>query len=165
MEPNITTIDYNAVLVDLKKKRDELNKAISGIEVMLGISSSATAPAGITAQSNLPVHIQEDTFFGMSIVEAAAKYLAMKKKTQTTKQIAEALEAGGLQNQSGNFGNTVGSVLNRNADSSSPTFVNISRGTWGLASWYGGRRAKSKNGDNGNGNGKQDENQDVSDLV
>jgi hypothetical protein len=80
----------------------------------------------------------------MSIAEAAKKFLVMKKRMQTTQDIADALEKGGMTHTSGNWGNTVGSVLNRNND-----FVRIKRGTWGLVSWYPGRKRtdKPKDGD------------------
>jgi len=169
MEPNNTAIDYNAVLADLKKKRDELDKAIAGIEVIIGLAPNSGVQAAQPQPSlaaNAP--IPEDAFFGMSIVEAANKYLQIKKKPQTTKQIAEALEAGGLTNQSGNFGNTVGSVLNRNVASANPIFANISRGTWGLSSWYGNRRPKTKNGNgskSGDGESSQDSASDDVDVL
>lgn len=143
METDIPAIDYNAVLVDLRKKRDEIDKAICGIEIILGLTPSASPTSTPQAHSN---HIAEDAFFGLSIAEAAKKFLNIKKKPQTTKQIAEALTAGGLQNASGNFGNSVGSVLNRNAATATSTFVNVSRGTWGLRSWYPNYRPKTAKG-------------------
>ena len=83
--------------------------------------------------------IEPDSFFGMSILDAAKKFLAMKKKPQTTADVATALEQGGMTHSSGNWGNTVGSVLNR-SDASGGEIVKVKRGIWGLAAWYPGRK-------------------------
>lgn len=156
METNngVQIIDYNVVLADLKRKRDELNAAIAGIEAMLlGAGAPIATPAGA---SPTPTTIGPDTFFGMSIAQAAQKYLNMKKRPQTAPEIAAALIEGGLQNQSGKFPNTVGSVLNRNSEGDAPTFVKVSRGTFALRTWYPNYRPKAKGekDDDGNKDGK-----------
>ena len=137
-----TEIDYSAVLADLKRRRDELDKAIVGIEAIIGfgpMGGNGTAQSAMSIDPAQP--IPTDAFFGLSIVDAVKKFLNMRKRPQSTIDIAAALEAGGLVNQSGEFGNTVGSVLNRNAKSDNPVVIKVSRGMWGLKSWYG---AKSK---------------------
>jgi len=139
-----TPIDYNAVLADLRKKREEIDRAIAGIEIVLGLApSSASASVATTHGHSASGDLGEDAFFGMSIAEAAKKYLQFKKKPQTTQVIAAALKAHGLQNASESFSNTVGSVINRNADpSNNPTFVRVGRATWGLKSWYPNHKPK-----------------------
>jgi len=139
-------VDYKVVLADLKRKRDDLDKAIAGIETILGLSVSV-AISGVAATAEVgTAEVKSDSFFGMSIVQAAQKYLGMMKKPMGTPEISEALAKGGLLNQSENFGNTVGSVLARNAENENGTICRVSRGTWGLRAWYPNFRFKAKNG-------------------
>lgn len=144
-------IDYQAVLADLKKKRDDLDKAITGIETMLGVViTPGTGSLSFTGQTPA-AEIAPDSFFGMNISTAVQKYLGMQKRPKTTSEIAEALEAGGLPHQSDNFGNTVGSVLTRNAEGATPIFVKVKRGTWALRSWYPNWRPKAKDDETASG--------------
>ncbi|HEX3551640.1 MAG TPA: hypothetical protein VIA62_00245, partial [Thermoanaerobaculia bacterium] len=87
-----TSIDYAAVLDDLRAKRDELNTAIAAIERLVGGSalSPSLAVNGETAASTTggaeePVSmaeskIREDSFFGLSVTGATKKYLMMVKR-------------------------------------------------------------------------------------
>ena len=59
--------------------------------------------------------IPDDAFFGLSIGEAAKKYLMMVKKKQSVREIADALDRGGLPHTSSNFVATVGTMMNRTA--------------------------------------------------
>jgi hypothetical protein len=133
-------IDYNVVLNDLRAKRDKLDAAIVGIETMLGIKAQThndeqptKAPLGST--------VSPGDFLGMTIVDAAIKYLTSKRQNQKTEEIADALKLGGMV-AAGNFVNTVGSVLNRNY-SQGGEIVRVGRAQWGLASWHPRLRKKS----------------------
>lgn len=140
MDADKPGIDYAAVLADLKAKRADLDAAIAGIERMIGVAPSFANV--IFGEVNTSSDVQSDSFFGMSIADASKKFLGMKRKPQTTQDIADALEAGGMTHTSGNWGNTVGSVLNR-IDASGGDIVRVKRGTWGLASWYPGRKRQA----------------------
>lgn len=138
-------IDYQAVVADLKRRRDDLDRVITGIEQLLGFlaipgGADAVAMSTLAASPPMPpkdaTNIREDTFFGMNIVSASQKYLEMRKKPATPVEIANALAQGGLTSQSERLHNTVNSVLNRNFHSTSPIFAKVKRGTWGLRSWY-----------------------------
>ena len=135
------SVDYVAVLADLKAKREAIDKTIAGVEQMLG-----QAPSGMV--STIPVgaseDIKDDSFFGMSIAEATKKLLSMKKKPLSTQDIADILIRGGMTHSSEKFANTVGAGLNR-LDKNDGGIVNISRGKWGLAEWYPGKRKNKKN--------------------
>lgn len=146
------TVDYVAVLADLEAKRSQIDAAIAGISVMLG---QAAPPASIGAQGaagnsgGATAEIQPDSFFSLSIPDAAKKYLGMRKRTATTPEIVEALRRGGQQNAgSENYSITVGTVLNR-AYTNGTGIVRVSRGTWGLAEWYPNkpRKPASKSAD------------------
>src|SRR5258706_11942734 len=142
MADNDLSINYESVLEDLKAKREKIDAAIRGIESMLGLSSSGPGtPGGSTHHGQ---DVESDSFFGMSIPDAARKYLGMKRKPQSTQDIAGALDRGGLTHQSENFGNTVGSILHR-MEGAGGDVVRVGRGTWGLASWYPGRRKRNAN--------------------
>lgn len=144
MADNDFPINYETVLADLKAKRDKLDAAISGIETMLGITSTAQA-GGQQASAEKANHtVESDTFFRMSIPDAARKYLNMMKKPQTTQQIADALERGGMLHSSKDFTNGVGSILTR-LDKAGGDIVKTGRATFGLAAWYPGGKPR-KNG-------------------
>lgn len=143
---NDKTVDYEAVLADLIARRDKLNSAISGIESMLGIASSPTTSNRNVDHKNDSI-IQEDSFFGMTVLEAAKKYLAMGKKPMPVSSITDALKQGGYLFQTGNPLNTVQAVLSR-SHSNSGDVVRVSKGTFGLAEWYSNRaKRKKSNGD------------------
>jgi hypothetical protein len=132
-----TGVDYASFLADLRAKRDALDKAISAIEQLTGQTASSGSGGAVSED------IRDDSFFQMSIPEAAKKLLAMKKKALTTQEIAEHLKLGGMTHTSENFANTVGSVLNR-VYKNEGGIVNISRGKWGLSGWYPNRKKKKK---------------------
>lgn len=158
MPDNDLNINYEAVLEDLRAKRDRLDAAIRGIETILGLQSSGVAlPVASGPSAPASQEVEPDSFFGMSIPDAIRKYLGMKKKPQSTQEIANALDRGGLTHQSENFGNTVGSILHR-IDNSGGDIVRVGRGTWGLATWYPGARRKRPNG------GKSEPQKDESDT-
>lgn len=143
MEPN-QGIDYNAVLAELEKKRDDLDKAIVGIKILMGLPTAApgggaSPPAPAANEADLDSH----AFFGMSIPIAAQKYLTIRRKPATAVEMAKALIDGGFPSQSDKFANTVTTAMYRNRD----TFVKVKRGTWGLKAWYPNYRAKDDKGE------------------
>lgn len=152
MEPNGQApagIDYKAVLADLIAKRDVLNQSIAGISALLGQPTDAMTKVGPTAN---PVAtgsgrtettcIRDHDFFGMGVAEAAAKFLGMTKKPQSTQEILEALNAGGLTHSSKNFYNTVYTSLKRREEQDGD-IIQVNK-KWGLAAWFPGYRKKNK---------------------
>ena len=152
MADNDLNVNYEAVLADLRAKRDKLDAAIAGIEAMLGIAGTTSGNAAISVSATGSISssiVESDSFFGMSIPDAARKLLSMRKRPQTTQEITDALDVGGLTHQSGDFANTVGSVLNRLGKSDGGV-VKLGRAKWGLAAWYPSakrRKLPGKNGD------------------
>lgn len=142
-------IDYEAVLADLIRKRDALNAAIAAIEQMTGHPDSANVTKSGGKKSE-PTEVRSDTFFGMKFPEAAKVYLAIAKKPQSVKEIADALERGGITHQSSNFVNTMYTTLKREDDRGGD-IIKVGK-SWGLAAWYPGRvRKKVKAEDEGTG--------------
>jgi hypothetical protein len=131
-------IDYTAVLGDLESKRSALDAAITAIRQVLAVGANVSAAGSVVARHVDPENLPSDVFFGLSVGEAAKKYLGLVKRKQTTRDIAEALERGGLPHTSTNFLNTVTTMLSRQARVDSE-LVKVGR-EWGLSGWYGNRR-------------------------
>jgi hypothetical protein len=140
---------YDAVLADLRAKRDQIDQAIAAIEGLRGGSASGSPQPPMVAQ-NAAVD-SPSAFLGMSIPEAAKKLLAARRQPLRNPEIATAFKSGGLILQSKEPANTIGSVLTRRA-SDVGDVVRVGRGTWGLKEWYPGRSfgkkdsAKPENG-------------------
>jgi hypothetical protein len=120
--------DYSAVLRDLKARRAKLDTAIEAIEQILGSGEIETAPGAST-------EIRSDTFYAMSIIEATKKFLAMDTRPKAANEIADALERGGLINESKNFTNTVYTSLRRE-DQKKGDIISLPDRKWGLTDRY-----------------------------
>lgn len=142
-------IDYDMVIADLEAKRDAAIEAIEGIQKVRAIYGqggmvNGTVPKGKFDPENLPTN----HFHGMNIPQAAVYLLETVKKPMNSRDIAEALEQGGLRHTSKNFMNTVNTALYRLALGDDPTVIKVGREGWGLRSWYPGwRRPKGKGED------------------
>jgi hypothetical protein len=101
-------IDYDVVLADLEAQRDAIEKAISGIRIML-----KARRRGVTGPGKQAEVIEPNAFTGMSIPVAIQKYMEFERKPRAIKDIAQALKAGGLESDSDTFTNTVSSALRR----------------------------------------------------
>jgi hypothetical protein len=153
----MATIDYDAVLEDLRAQRDELNAAISAIERLSrgrsssqgltgnGEPASVSPTSGMEEREREPIaapeskQIREDTFFGLSASAAARKYLTMVKRPALTQELVDALKKGGYLTNATNFYSNLYTTLKR-----SPEFTNLGKGKWGLAEWYPNRPRKKK---------------------
>lgn len=85
-----------------------------------------------------------DAYFGLSLVAATVKYLKLspERRPKTSREISDALIAGGFKTTSKDFYNTVFSVLNREDKNEGP--IAKVNNAWGLAEWYPHlRRAKA----------------------
>lgn len=140
-------IDYAEVLRDLEAKRSAIDNAISGIRAMVhaGANQSAGTDSALHAAAKVPFNgqIAPNAFFGKSIPEAAKMYLQMVQNKQTTKEIADALQRGGMETTSSKFDLTVAAGLNR-ASKAQKEVVKVRGGKWALAEWLG-RVAKQPN--------------------
>jgi hypothetical protein len=86
-------IDYAAVLADLERKRDELDRAIAAIRPFAGQgggSPEGGAPGGggpnSSGRGEAPRELRSDTFFNMKAPEAVRTYLAHAKRPQTVRE-------------------------------------------------------------------------------
>jgi hypothetical protein len=132
---------YEAVIVDLESKISTLQATVENLRnirsIVSQIAQSPMAANGPRATQNI-ADFGHDAFFGMTVGEAAKKYLKVVKKTVSIPVLVEALMAGGLKSASTNMRENVRSILGRH-----PDFVRIN-GEFGLAEWYPGRKAVSK---------------------
>lgn len=132
---------YEAVLADLRAKRDQLDQTIKFLE---GQRDGASTPTVANPSQN--VTVEGGAFLGLTIAEAAKKLLATRKTPLGNSDILAGLKAGGLPMQAANPLNIVGSVLYRRFTDVGD-IVRVRRGVWGLAEWYPNRSFKKKERD------------------
>jgi hypothetical protein len=119
-------IDYEAVLADLHDRRSKIDAAIDAVKGIL--AALGRTPSGSTRVRSAQ-DIAPDTFFGLTIADAAIKYLGMVRSAQTVPQIWEALKQGGLPHTKYN---AVYTALSRRAED----VIKLPDGSFGLAEWY-----------------------------
>jgi hypothetical protein len=150
-EPN----PYNAVISDLRAKRDQIDHAIKLLETLReGILIPGMGAQPAPSLENMIGHattrdgeVAAGTFHGMGIEDATRKLLQMRKRTMGAQEIADSLRMGGLVLQSETPANTIASVLSR-AFNAGSDIVRVSRGMWGLQAWYPNQRFNRKASDN-----------------
>jgi hypothetical protein len=133
---------YDVVIASLEGERQRLTDMIHALRRIrsLGIPFEATSnfltgqPAAVMPKTPIP----HDAFFGMTIPDAARKYLSWggNRQTKSNGDLCDALREGGFQTTAANFGESVRATLSRH-----PDFVKI-KGQWGLREWYGDRAAR-----------------------
>jgi hypothetical protein len=126
-------IDYKSVLEDLRARRDALNIAIQALEAISGEPLSAIPTVATARPQRREAEIEHDTFIGMNVVDAAARYLEMVgRPARSLEEITNALNRGGLNSTAG----SVQTLLSRSHNGPNPVVRRAGRGTWGLPSWY-----------------------------
>lgn len=133
MNPNTGQGPYDTAIQDVERQIEDLQRTLETL-FQLKARHDGTAGVPITAARTAGnAEISHDTFFGMTIAEAAQKYLAMTKVTKSTADIAAALEQGGLKHSSKDFPANVRSIIGQRDE-----FVRVPNGDWGLGDWYPG---------------------------
>jgi hypothetical protein len=122
-------INYDAVLADLEARKAQLEAAIAAIKAIASQGGSGPNPSGSGP------HVGPSAFLGMSIPDAAKKYLSGVKEKKPTQEIIDALVAGGLPPSKYT---TVYNILTRRQKQVGD-IVNM-KGDWGLAEWYPNHR-------------------------
>ncbi len=155
------TIDYSALISDLEAKRSAIDNALAAIRLAQSIGALGQAGEGgvvpsLTVPSITGGEVPAGAFLGKSIPEAAKLYLAIVKRKQTSKDIAEALMKGGIESRSKSFNTQVHSILDR-ASKAGSGIVKLDRSFWGLVEWYpaGVRAGLSQEKRGGRSNGKR----------
>ena len=126
-------MDVQTLLESWRARRDALAKAIEAVEAISG-ELALPAPGVAASRSQAKeAEIQHDTFVGMSVADATARYLGMVgRPARTLEEIAAALNRGGLNSAQG----TVQTLLSRSHNGPNPVVRRAGRGTWGLPEWY-----------------------------
>jgi hypothetical protein len=133
VSPEINHID--AAIADLEGWIERIATAVETLKMFRsGGGALPSASSGVNARSAPGGEIQHDTFFQMSIPDAAEKYLTLAKKTRPTSDVAASLLKGGLKSSAKNFTSMVNTILTRES-----RFVRVN-GEWGLDAWYPGMR-------------------------
>ena len=116
----------------------EIDADIAKLREIAERSAGVLIPAQVSGASARV--IEKDSFYNMTLPEAAKKYLAMcGRKPQTTNAIIDALEKGGLKRTS--YGSMYASLSRR--ENNVRDIVNVN-GDWGLAEWYGKVKLKKR---------------------
>lgn len=138
---------YDAVIADLKEKRDRIDQTIQQLEslrTITGAVAATLAPLTSHARGGGGTGINDPgAFLGMTIADAAHKVLTARRQPLGNADLAAAFKSGGLVMSSVDPINTVGSVLTRRFNQVGD-IVRVSRGVWGLAEWYPNRNFKKK---------------------
>jgi len=134
MSPETNHID--AAIADLEGWVERISTAIETLKMFRtgGGALPAGMPASPATRPPASGEIRHDTFFQMTVPDAAEKFLALAKKTVPTSEMAESLLKGGLKSAAKNFPSMLNTVLTRDS-----RFVKVNR-EWGLDAWYPGMR-------------------------
>jgi hypothetical protein len=130
------TTHYDIVIADLEAERDQLNSLIAMLK-QKKTGAPVAAAVAISAHRPSPDSIPHDAFFGMTLPNAAHKYLSILKTPRQHADLCADLVEGGFKSSASNFPEVVRSTLSRH-----PDFVKVRRGQWGLREWYGNRKSK-----------------------
>ena len=139
-------IKYVSVLEDLKRRRQELDAAISAITRILGQVAEEEALPSVAPTGQ----IRSDAFFGMTVPAAVQKYLEIMKEPQAATEITNGVKKGGFITQAKNFYAAISTSLRRLEKRNVVVQLPDTK-QWGLASWYPPAtrkqmEAKKKNG-------------------
>jgi len=133
-------ISISSMIAQLKEQERAISEAINALQKLESLGLGAMQAPTDFSTGAIPQEIQPDTFYGMSIAEAAKKYLGMSgKKPQTTDAITDTLNRGGLSATRDSVGTILVRVANQEGD-----IVRVGRGLWGLFEWYPGRQRRAK---------------------
>ena len=134
-------VDYMAILADLEAKKAALEHTIASFRQALSIGAlglnltdASVGMQDAVGHSFSTGEVPDGAFLGKSIPEAAKLYLEIIKKKQTTREIAEALQKGGMESTSKkNWFPIVHAAIVRAYKAGGIVKVG---NQWGLPGWY-----------------------------
>ncbi|HYL35073.1 MAG TPA: hypothetical protein VEV17_04075 [Bryobacteraceae bacterium] len=110
------TFDYSAMLADARAKRDALDAFIASLETAQALgalgqpSAGGVVPGGYAAPGKA-IELPVGALRNKSVSNAIRLYLEACRKNQTTREITEGLQEGGVVSTSKNFGIIVYNTL------------------------------------------------------
>ena len=130
---------YEPFISILESDRAEYNKnvdlTIANLRKLAGTNTSSIGSHLPTDpqkhHKGQPPAISSDTFFGKTFIEAVIDYLGMVGSKQTTRQIVDAVRAGGISVTDGSA-----SVLLRKKALEKKELASVGRAEWCLMEWY-----------------------------
>jgi hypothetical protein len=134
--------DIDALIASYEVKIAALQEAVAALRKAKDALEGASLSTGVAgATATRPAEIGPDTFTGLTILQAAERYLRMVgRPARTTEEIVEAVARGGLQKASPG---SVATILIRSHNGEGPV-VRVQKGLFGLADWYPKRPPKTK---------------------
>jgi hypothetical protein len=126
------TSPFDAAIAELEERIRSMQVTLDTLRAFRAHPEGAPPTPPANAHSGKG-EVQHDSFFGMTIADAARKFLGIVKRTKSTAEIASALEAGGLKHASKDFQTTIRSTLAHKEE-----FLRVN-GDWGLTEWYPGK--------------------------
>lgn len=142
----ITTDWIETALIDLEARKAKIDSAIAAIREL-------QAQEGVLAPGpSEPGSVRPGAFLKMSISDATKKHLKTVRQKQSTQEVIDALEKGGLPR--GKY-NTVYSILARRQKQLGD-IINM-QGDWALKEWYPNYRPNVKDAVAKNGVDKKTE--------
>jgi hypothetical protein len=124
---------FDSAIAEVEARIEALHTTLETLRQLRAQAGAAIPQGASRATGGGESEVQHDSFFGMTIGDAAKKYLNFVKATRSTADIGGALERGGLKHASKDFNTTVRSVLGGRED-----FLRVN-GDWGLTEWYPGQ--------------------------
>lgn len=103
--------DYVKILEELKGRRAAIDTESAALDEAIEAVSKLLETKGVAVVGRKP----SGAFAGMTIIDAAKKYLASVQRPAPTKEIVEALERGGLQHKAKDFYASVYAILRQQA--------------------------------------------------
>jgi hypothetical protein len=164
MENDLIPDPYDAVLADLRAKKEQIETTIALLESLRAAgAAAATVPQrgigdAVMRGSKPPEAVGPGAFFGMTIHDAAIKLLRTHHREMQTTELVPELERGGIRLTSSDKVNTVGSILLRRFYTVGD-LVRVGRGRWGLQEWYPGRKFPKGKTDENNKGGEHPQNE------
>jgi len=131
---------FESVIAALETRRAQVNAEIDAdIAKLLEIGERISGVLALSSLATLstPAKIEKDTFYNMTLPDAARKFLSMNQKPQATNMIIDALEQGGLKRTT--YASMYASLSRR--ENNVGDIVNVN-GDWGLPEWYGAKPKK-----------------------
>ena len=136
MSNEIGAVDWAAALAEIEADIAKLQATADVIRERMARSGVAPVPGGGPGGG-----VRHDAFLKMSIPDATKKLLEIRRAKQSTQEVMDALEKGGLPPSKYN---TVYSILSRR-EKQVGDIVNI-KGDWALSEWYPNYRKGDKGG-------------------
>lgn len=133
------------LLAELERELVEMQTAIAFLKRRVGGGSAGTAVPGHAQTANQENGgADEKPYLGLSVLDAARKYLQRVREPKTPTEISQALSAGGVHSRSGDFGGIVRTTLFKRGHERG--IEKFGGGKWGLRDWRpGGNKGTAEN--------------------